>query len=198
MKVKNWMVRDLITVRPSTKLPEAIEIMHRHSIRHLPVMEGERMVGFVTESNLRQYLLPAAVKEITMEDVMIVDPITVDAEASIDSAAKIIYQHKIGGLPVMEEGALAGIITITDILAAFIELMGLLQESSRLDIVLGQGEIDDVLRIIRDFGGRIISVGVDTKDPARKVYYIRLEKMDLQPIIDAIEGQGHRVLSVIN
>lgn len=66
---------------------------------------------------------------------MILNPITIDPETSIDEAARIIYKYKIGGLPVITEGKLVGIITITDILEAFIELMGLLKSSSRLDVI---------------------------------------------------------------
>lgn len=199
MKVKNWMNRNIITIPPDAGLKDAIEIMHHHSIRHLPVVDSEEMLGFVTESNLRQYLLTDMINDLTMTDVMIINPITIDPNASVDSAARLIYQYKIGGLPVLERRRLVGIITITDILGAFIELLGLLEESTRLDIVLDEkrGSIDDVLKVIRNLGGRTISVGVDTQSSRKKVYYIRLERMDIEPIINAIENMGHKVLSLI-
>jgi len=199
VKVKNWMNRNIITIPPDAGLKDAIEIMHHHSIRHLPVVDSEEMLGFVTESNLRQYLLTDMINDLTMTDVMIINPITIDPNASVDSAARLIYQYKIGGLPVLERRRLVGIITITDILGAFIELLGLLEESTRLDIVLDEkrGSIDDVLKVIRNLGGRTISVGVDTQSSRKKVYYIRLERMDIEPIINAIENMGHKVLSLI-
>ncbi len=199
MKVKNWMNKNVITISPDAGLKDAIEIMHHHSIRHLPVLDKDEMLGFVTESNLRQYLLTDMINDLTMADVMIINPITIDPNASVDSAARLIYQYKIGGLPVLEKRRLVGIITITDILGAFIELLGLLEESTRLDIVLDEkyGNIDDVLKVIRNLGGRTISVGVDTQSSRKKVYYIRLEKADMDPIINAIENMGHKVLSLI-
>ncbi len=199
MKVKNWMNRNVVTISPDAGLRDAIEIMHRHSIRHLPVVQDGKMLGFVTESNLRQYLLTDMLNELTTSDVMIINPITVDSNASVDYAARLIHEYKIGGLPVLEKRRLVGIITITDILGAFIELLGLLQESARLDVLLDEkkGSIDDVLKLIRDMGSRIISVGVDTQSSRRKVYYIRLEKADVEPIIAKIEQQGHKVLSII-
>ncbi len=199
MKVKNWMNRNVVTISPNAGLRDAIEIMHHHSIRHLPVVQDGEMLGFVTESNLRQYLLTDMLNELTTSDVMIINPITVDSNASVDYAARLIHQYKIGGLPVLEKRRLVGIITITDILGAFIELLGLLQESARLDVLLDEkkGSIDDVLKLIRDMGSRIISVGVDTQSSRRKVYYIRLEKADVEPIIAKIEQQGHKVLSII-
>ena len=199
MKVKNWMNKNVITISPDAGLRDAIEIMHHHSIRHLPVLDNEEMLGFVTESNLRQYLLTDMINDLTMADVMIINPITIDPNASVDSAARLIYQYKIGGLPVLEKRRLAGIITITDILGAFIELLGLLEESTRLDIVLDEkhGSIDDVLKVIRNLGGKTISVGVDTQSSRKKVYYIRLEKLEIEPIVNAIENMGHKVLSLI-
>ncbi len=193
------MNKNVITISPDAGLKDAIEIMHHHSIRHLPVLDKDEMLGFVTESNLRQYLLTDMINDLTMADVMIINPITIDPNASVDSAARLIYQYKIGGLPVLEKRRLVGIITITDILGAFIELLGLLEESTRLDIVLDEkyGNIDDVLKVIRNLGGRTISVGVDTQSSRKKVYYIRLEKADMDPIINAIENMGHKVLSLI-
>ena len=193
------MNKNIITISPDAGLKDAIEIMHHHSIRHLPVLDNDKMLGFVTESNLRQYLLTDMMNDLSMADVMIINPITIDPNASVDSAARLIYQYKIGGLPVLEKRRLVGIITITDILGAFIELLGLLEESTRMDIVLDErrGSIDDVLKVIRNLGGKTISVGVDTQSSRKTVYYIRLEKVEIEPIVNAIEAMGHKVLSVI-
>lgn len=200
MKVKNWMVHDVITVGPQASIQEAVDLMHRHSIRHLPVVKERELLGMVTESNLRQYFLPSMVQELTVSDVMIVNAITVDPSASIDSAARLIHRYKIGGLPVLERRNLVGILTVTDILAAFIELFGLLQESCRLDVILAstEGALDEALRIIREAGGTVISVGVETQSSRKKIHYIRLEKGDLVPIVDALEARGHKVVSVLD
>jgi acetoin utilization protein AcuB len=201
MKVKNWMAKDVITISPQNSISEAVKLMHLHSIRHLPVVKDDLMQGLVTESNLRQYFLPSMVHALNISDVMIVNPITVDPNASIDSAAKLIYKYKIGGLPVLEKSRkLVGILTITDILAAFIELFGLLKDSSRLDITLSEkgGTLDDVLRLIREKGGKVISVGVEALKSKKKVYYIRLEKGELESIINALENRGHKVISILD
>ncbi len=193
------MNKNVVTISPDADLRNAIEIMHRHSIRHLPVVDGDRMLGFVTESNLRQYLLTDMLSELTTSDVMIINPITVDSNASIDYAARLIHEYKIGGLPVLDKRKLVGIITITDILGAFIELLGLLEESTRLDVLLNEkkGSIDDILKLIKEMGSKIISVGVDTQSSRKKVYYIRLKKTDVKPIIQKIEQSGHKVLALM-
>ncbi len=193
------MNKNVVTISPDADLRNAIEIMHRHSIRHLPVVDGDRMLGFVTESNLRQYLLTDMLNELTTSDVMIINPITVDSNASVDYAARLIHEYKIGGLPVLDKRKLVGIITITDILGAFIELLGLLEESTRLDVLLNEkkGSIDDILKLIKEMGSKIISVGVDTQSSRKKVYYIRLKKTDVKPIIQRIEQSGHKVLALM-
>jgi len=200
VKVKNWMVKEPITIGPTATIGEAVELMRQHSIRHLPVVDGVNMQGLITESNVRQYFFPSMLKELSVSDVMIVNPITVDPNSSIDSAARLIHKYKIGGLPVLEKRRLVGILTITDILAAFIELLGLLQESARLDVVLDEkeGTLDDVIRLIREMGGKVISVGMEAQTSRKKVHYIRLERGDLLPIVKALEEQGHKVVSVLD
>lgn len=139
-------------------------------------------------------------EELTISDIMIVNPITVDPNASLDSVARLIQHYKIGGLPVLEKRQLVGIITNTDIVGAFIKFLGLLKKSSRLDVVLSEkdGALDDVIRLIREMGGRILSVVVDAPSTRKKVHYIRLEKADLAPIVQALEEKGHKVLSVLD
>ncbi len=196
MKVKDWMVRDVITASPESSVEEAIQLMKKHSIRHLPIVEDEKLVGFVTESNLRPYLHPERLN-LPLKEVMILNPITIDPDTSIDEVARLIYRYKIGGLPVISEGKLVGIITITDILEAFIELMGLLRSSSRLDVVPRDDDLDEVLEIIRRGGGKVISIGMDVNLNGDKVYLIRLEKTALDRIASELEAQGHRVISFL-
>ena len=200
MKVKNWMTKDPVTIDSKASLNEALELMRRHSIRHLPVMEDGIMQGLVTESNIRQYLYPSLLEQVAVSDIMIVNPITVDPNASLDSVARLIQHYKIGGLPVLEKRQLVGIITNTDIVGAFIEFLGLLKKSSRLDVVLSEkdGTLDDVIRLIREMGGKVLSVVVDAQSPRKKVHYIRLEKGDLAPIVQALEERGHKVLSMLD
>jgi len=196
MKVKSWMVTEVITASPEDTVEDAIQIMRRFSIRHLPVIENGKLVGLVTESNLRAYLSSEKL-QLPLREIMILNPITVDPETSIDEAAKIIYKYKIGGLPVVTQKKLIGIITITDILEAFIELMGLLKSSSRLDVIPKKDDLDEVLDIIRKGGGKIISIGMDVNLNGEKVYFIRLEKIALDKIASDLEAFGHKVVSLM-
>jgi acetoin utilization protein AcuB len=196
MKVKNWMITEVITASPEDTVEDAIQIMRRFSIRHLPIVENGKLVGLVTESNLRAYLSSEKL-QLPLKEIMILNPITIDPETSIDEAARIIYKYKIGGLPVITEGKLVGIITITDILEAFIELMGLLKSSSRLDVIPKKDNLDEVLEIIKKGGGKIISIGMDVNLNGEKVYFIRLEKIALDKIASDLETLGHKVVSLV-
>ncbi len=200
MKVKNWMTKKLVTIEPYLSVRDAIHLMYKHSIRHLPVVKDGELVGLVTESNLRQYFYHQNLDNLTVEDVMIVNPITIDPNSTIDSAARLIHEFKIGGLPVLDKRSLVGIITIADILSAFLQFLGLLNESSRLDVILKEpaGNLEEVLAEIRRLGGQVISVGMEATSSKKKIHYIRLEKIDLLPIVKAIEEKGHKVVSVLD
>jgi len=173
-------------------------LMDKHAIRHLPVMEDGRMVGFITENDLRQYYFPSMVEEIPVDQAMVRNPVTITIDTSIDQAARLFHEYKIGGLPVMENDDLVGILTASDLLTAFIEIIGLLKASSRIDVMVDkQVGLDEVTKVIQDHHGEIISVATEKRPSHRKVHYFRLEKCDLQPIVNDLERLGHKVVSVI-
>jgi acetoin utilization protein AcuB len=199
MQVKKRMVRKLVTIPPDTSILKAMEVMRKNSIRHLPVVDGGKFVGFITEGDLRQASLLSMVDKVSIEDVMIKNPVTVSPEASLEEAAKLISSHKIGGLPVVKGKKLVGIITIVDVLQAFIQMMGILKSSSRLDLILGEKPraFEEVSSIFQEHRAEIISVGMSNhKDRKKRIYYFRLEKCPLQPIIDSLKNKGYQVLSV--
>lgn len=198
MKVKNWIRKNPITVERSTLLQEANQLMKKHNIRHLPVMEDSELVGFITESDLRQFSFPSMVEEIPVHQVMLTNPLKIDANASIETAAKIMHDSKIGGLPVLEGGKLIGVITASDCLSAFIEVMGLLKSTTRIDVKINEekGSIDVVTKIINDCGCDIINVAMDSQSK-KKIYYFRLENCDSELVVNALKKAGHEVLSVM-
>jgi acetoin utilization protein AcuB len=198
MKIKNWMKKDPVTISRTALLQDADSLMKKHGIRHLPVVEEDELIGFITENDLRQFSFPSMVEDIPVHQVMVLNPLTVNANASIETAAKLIYEFKIGGLPVLDKKKLVGIITAIDLLSAFIEVMGLFKASTRLDVVVNKvGGLEDVTRIIKEYKGEIISVAIENHASRRKVHYLRLEKCDPEPIIEALEAAGHTVISVM-
>ena len=200
MKIKNCMTRNPVTIKRAASVQDALELMKKHSIRHLPVVEeGNRLVGFITSNDLRQFYFPAMVEDIQVHDMMVLNPITVNLNVSIEQAARLIHDYKIGGLPVLDKKTLVGIITASDLLSAFIEIMGILKVSSRIDVMIDKkGGVEEVSRIISEHDCEIISVATENQASRRKVHYFRLEKCkDLDAVIAALEDLGHKVLSVM-
>jgi acetoin utilization protein AcuB len=198
MKIKNWMQLEPITIDRQALLQDASALMKEYGIRHLPVVDEDTMVGFITESDLRHFSFPSMVEDIPVHQVMVLNPITINPNASIETAARLIHDYKIGGLPVLDKKKLVGIITLSDILAAFIEVMGLLKKSTRIDVIVNKkGGVEDVSRIIKANKGEIVSVAQESHSSRRKVHYFRLEKCDVDPIVAALEKNGHKVVSVM-
>jgi acetoin utilization protein AcuB len=201
MKIEDLMIKDPITISENTTISEAIACMKTNSIRHLPVVaDDETLLGFVTLADLKQGLIPSMVGDLNLKDLMIKRPITVAADRDIEIAAQLIYKHKIGGLPVVEDGKLRGIITVTDLLGAFINMMGLLSASSRVDVALEDqpGVLKQAIQVVNDAGGDIINIAMTAHKPGQRVYYFRLTACDTKPIRRALEKAGYQVLATMD
>jgi acetoin utilization protein AcuB len=201
MSVERYMTKNLITIPEDASIQTAISVMKEHSVRHLPVVKDGVFVGLVTQSDLRGVVIPSLYGEISIKDVMISNPIVVHPDDSIEMAASLIYQHKIGSLPVVKNNSLVGILTISDILAAFIEMMGVLKQSTRLDLMLRDApeSFEEVSRIIKENGGKVISVGMLERDDEATIYSFRLQKgKNLDSVVRHLEQAGHRVVSIFN
>ncbi len=130
MRISEWMTTVPITVSPATPVSEARELMHRKQIRHLLVLEGERLVGIITDRDIKLNLPSPATSlsvwevnylltRLTVGEVMTKHVITTGPERPVAEAVRLMLVHKIGALPVTEEGRVVGIITETDLLRAF-------------------------------------------------------------------------------
>jgi acetoin utilization protein AcuB len=139
-KVAEIMTDKLITVSPDTTLGEALGLMKSHGCRQLPVVTADRLVGIVTDRDVRLALNSpltlhervedqALLSSATAEACMTPNPMTVDANASVSLAAELMLTYKFGGLPVMRAGKLVGIITVSDILAHYVDLIESMESS---------------------------------------------------------------------
>jgi acetoin utilization protein AcuB len=202
MKINALMIPDPITITDAASIQDAIEVMKTNSIRHLPVVDGhQRLRGLVTLADLKQGLIPSMIGDLGLADLMILDPICVSPEDDVELAAQVIYKHKISGMPVIQAGKLVGIITESDILRAFIDMMGILTSSSRLDVALDDSPeaFQKVLQRINAHGGDVINVGLVPRAGGRKrVYYFRLSTCKTAPIRRALEKEGYQVLEAMD
>jgi acetoin utilization protein AcuB len=201
MNISSLMISDPITVSEDTSITEAIELMKVNSIRHLPVVStGNILRGFVTLADLKQGLIPSMVGNLSLTDLMIREPITVDPDDDLEIAAQLIYKHKIGGLPVVKNRKLVGIITGTDLLRAFIDMMGILTSSSRIDVVIKDkpGSLKTAMQIITDSGGDIINVGMTAQQAKERIYFFRLSACKTGGIKSALENGGYKVMDAMD
>lgn len=127
VKVRDWMTTPVISVSPSTPISSAHQVMKRNNIRRLPVVENERLVGMITIGDIREaspsdattlsiWELNYLWAQLTVEKVMSRKLVTVGPDVSIIDAAEDMLEHKISGLPVLDEShKLIGILTESDI-----------------------------------------------------------------------------------
>jgi acetoin utilization protein AcuB len=201
MKIQALMVSDPITISAHASISDAIELMKVNSIRHLPVVAEDNLLeGFLTLADLKQGLIPSMLGDLNLRDLMITEPITVRSEDDVEIAAQLIYKHKIGGMPVVDNGRLVGIITATDILRTFIDMMGILTSTSRIDVVVGDrpGGLKEALQIINDEGADIINVGMTAGQTGQRGYYFRLAACKTAKIKKALEKQGYEVPAALD
>ena len=132
------MTTELITLLPTANVAEARELMHKHRIHHLPVVDDNNtLIGLVTLTNilaatdsiLRDPDNSIHPSEVLVKDIMVTDVATVDERASLRQAALFLEKHRIGCLPVVTDGMLKGIITDTDFVAVAINLLEQLEDS---------------------------------------------------------------------
>jgi len=195
------MVSDPITISAHASISDAIELMKINSIRHLPVVdEDNSLKGFLTLADLKQGLIPSMLGDLNLRDLMIKEPITVGPEDDVEIAAQLIYKHKIGGMPVAEGGKLVGIITATDILRTFIDMMGILTSTSRIDVVVDDqpGGFKKALQIINDKGADIINISMTADQSGQRVYYFRLAACKTAGIKKALQKAGYEVLATLD
>ncbi len=199
MRVSEIMSKEIITISPDKRVGQALQLMHKHSIRHLPVLEEGRMVGWITSRDLREVLLASMLEKITVADVMIKAPISVTPESNVEEAARLIMEHKIGGMPVLDGDRLKGVITMMDVIGAFLTLLSLIRHSSRLDLSLEDKPeaLEAASKIIKEAGGKILNVAMGPTKGKKRAYYFRLEKCDLNPIVQALEKGGLKVQEII-
>ncbi len=202
MIVRHWMTTDVVTINKEASIQEALALMKQGSIRHLPVVDQDgKLLGWVTDADLRGVLIASMLEELTLEDVMIRKPYTASPDMSLEDAAHLILEKKIGGLPVVDNDKLVGIITTIDILSAFITFMGMFSHSSRLDVKSSASEapLHEIIRVVKQHGTQVISVcHLPSPEGEEFTYSLRLKKCDLNPIVKDLEKHGIEVVSSIS
>jgi acetoin utilization protein AcuB len=208
MLVRSRMTSEVLTVSPDTTLAEALSVTRAHRIRHLPVLEDERLVGIVTDRDLRLALPPAwaadhddllaALHQRQVREVMATAIIAVQPDTPIEDAARLLYTHRIGCLPVLDLDVLIGILTETDLLRALTEVFGAHTSSTRVEVQMPNrpGELARVVRMV-GIENRVNIAGMVVPplegDSKEAVAIMQLQTLDAEAIIYSLRKVGYRV-----
>jgi acetoin utilization protein AcuB len=182
MLVDKRMSHPVIWITPDMPVHEALNLFKRERIRRAPVLKDEKMVGIVSDrdlinaspspvTSLSVYELNYLLSKITVSDVMTREVLTVKEDTPLEEAARIMADNKIGGLPVMREGHVVGIITETDLFKIFLELLGARERGVRVTAMISdkKGTLAKITKSIADLGGNFISFGLFTgEDPTNR------------------------------
>lgn len=189
------MTREVVTVTPTATVADALELIRNHNIRHLPVLDAGRVVGVATDRDLRLALEPGSTPaDATVQDIMTTSPVAVSPDTPIESAAALLSEHRIGCLPVLEDDELVGILTRSDLLRAFVELMVGREPHTRVEILAPDrpGELARVVRLIGiDHRINITGVVVPPAHGDRALVVLHLETDRVDELLEHLERLGY-------
>ena len=198
MLVSKRMTKDPITVTPEDLLIQARLKMQKGGFRRLPVISDGQLVGIITDRDIREHV--GLLDRTEVKAAMSQKPITVIPATTVEAAAQILLKQKIGGLPVLEKNRLVGMITTSDILQAFLDVMGASEvTSTRIDFVLQDegGGLAEASRIISKEGGEVLGIGTYRgKWGESPVCYLRFRSGDADAIAKLLKERGFDVLGV--
>lgn len=207
MLVRSRMTPHVHTASPDTTLADVLSITRAHRIRHVPIVENDRLVGLVTDRDLRLAMPPIwadkhgelmeALHTKRVGELMTTDIVTASPETPVEEAAVLLYTHRIGCLPIIEDDRLVGILTETDLLRAFADLFGTRTPSVRVEVQMPNrpGELARVVRLI-GIEKRINIAGMvvpPLKGDEQSVAIMHLQLDDPGEVVHALRKIGYRV-----
>lgn len=195
MYVRQFMTSQVFTVSPEDNVADTMALMREKKINRLPVVQKGKLVGIVTDGDLREvspspattlsiFELNYLVAKTSIREVAVKNVITCSPDTKIEDAAVLMRDHGIGALPVLDQGKLVGIITETDILDTFLDIIGFRSPGDRIVIETRDevGVMGDLSSIIKDYDVNMTSLAV---------YHLRNNKVQI-----LIRLNGDRVKEV--
>ena len=204
--VKDSMAREVVTLSPGTTAGEALGLCRERRIRHLPVVEDGRLVGVVSDRDLRSATpafgdpaRAAALAEVRVGDVMAREVVTARPDDPIDDAANAMRERGINCLPVLQGDELVGIVTSSDVMESLVFLLGAHEPGSRMEVVVPDrpGTLAGVAGLIGELGINIVSVVTGPRQegsPPSRVAVFRVDTINPAGATDVLESAGYRVL----
>jgi acetoin utilization protein AcuB len=207
MLVKDVMQAPVTTVTPDLPLLKVQRLLLGRGVRHLPVVEGDALVGIISDRDVKQAVASAAataegrarediVAHLTAGQIMTRPARSIGPDFAIEDAVKMMVSGRISAVPVTDAGRLVGIVTETDVLSLFARALGVLEPSSRLDVVVREG-VDEglggVVRAVEGAGARISSVMTFGTGEGGRELVLRLGTIDPRPAVKALIASGYQV-----
>ncbi len=209
MFVKDRMTANPVTVTETTPIVEAGEIFRKNNFARLPVVRDGKLIGIITREDLLKVTPSAAttlsvwelnyvLSKLQVKDAMTKSPITIRPDVTLEEAALLMREKEIGALPVVEDDALIGIITESDIFEAFLDLMGLKETGTRLAIDLENriGAVADLTEFLKQQGISIISMAIFHRTNQSGELVLRLDSTKTDTLVTDLKAKGYKVLHV--
>ena len=191
MLIRNWMTPEVITVTPDTSLLKLGKLMRDHGVRRLPVLDNGRVVGIISDRDVRDaspskattldmYEMHYLLAEIKAKDIMTPKPVTIKPTDTVEKAAMIMLDKKIGGLPVVDEkGELVGIISDQDVFKALVNITGVRDGGIQLGMEIANeaGAMRPIFDLLRKHGARILSVLSTNNQEGQRNIFLRIRDL---------------------
>ena len=211
MLVGERMSSPVITIHPEMPMQDALNLMHQEHVRRFPVVDKRGcLVGIVSEKDLLDaspsdatslniweinYLL----SKIIVKDFMTREVIIITEDTPLEDAARILADNKIGGLPVLRDGDLVGIITETDLFKIFLELLGAREPGVRVAALVPNipGELAKLTKAVNDIGGNIVALGTFLGDTTEnREICMKVADVSAAVLEEAIEPLVEKVIDI--
>ncbi len=209
MYVRNRMTKNPYTIAYDAPITDAVALLREKGLKRLPVVDGEKVVGILTQSDIHKvsptkatslsiFEINYLLSKLTVKDAMAKKAITVEVDSLLEEAAVIMRENRIGTLPVVDGGKLVGIITESDIFDAFIDLLGFKDSGSRITIEAKDvpGAMADIAEIFKSLQVNITHIAVFNGQGFRDVV-IRSEALDTAGLEKKLSEQGYKVKHVL-
>ncbi len=209
MLVGNRMTRNVITGTPHMSHREALDLMRQHKIRRLPVLDGKRLVGIVSEEDLLStapspattlsiYEIYTLLDKLTLDKIMVSPVVTVAPDCPLVDAAQIMIKYRVGCLPILDGDTLVGIITETDVLKILVEVLGGGEPGFHFTVELldRPGTLADMANAVAEAGGNIVSVVTFGSQDHERQISIKEQGADEQKLRQNLQAANAKVVDM--
>ncbi|GAX07937.1 CBS domain protein [Secundilactobacillus silagincola] len=211
MSVADYMTDRVITVSPDTKINMAVNVMKDNQIHRLPVIDGDKLVGIVTEGTIQAaspskatslsiYEVNYLLNKMTVGEIMEKEVKTISKDAQLEDAISTMRHHDVGVLPVMDGEQVVGIITTNDVLDGFLDITDYFVDATVVQVMIEhdrKGVIYEMGKIMADNGFNIQTLIV-TRNLGPIMIEMHVDKTDGVAVKKALEDAGYSVRLVVS